>query len=222
MVTYWFTECYHEAATPSRWRQHLAWTRKLIAGEYSNWFALWDQSEMNMVLMSAQWVYNKSKLQENSVAACPPRWLVRRMRIGRQSLRQAVCQRARPSGSDARTIAPGVVVGKERLGQLPSAVRDVEVLEQLAGNVARDNKKTRTIPVTSSSPSTMTRNCPNSSLVLPLPKVVSSPTSWWCSPHRPWRQASHEICCNLDQISLYERHRIVLKRKLRHIAIKLA
>ena len=53
----------------------------------------------------------------------------------------------------------------------------VEVLEQLAGNVARDNKKTRTIPVTSSSPSAMTRNCPNSSLVLPLPRVVSSPTS---------------------------------------------
>ena len=94
MVTYWFTECYHEAATPSRWRQHLAWTRKLIAGEYSNWFALWDQSEMNMVLMSARWVYKKSKIQENSVAACPPQQLVRRKRKGRQSMRQAVYQAA--------------------------------------------------------------------------------------------------------------------------------
>ena len=39
---------------------------------------------------------------------------------------------------------------------------------------------------------------------------------------QPWRKASHGICCNLVQISLYERHRIILKRKLRQIAKNLA
>ena len=49
-----------------------------MAGEFSNWFTLSDQSETNMVLMSAEGVYKKSIFKEISVLASPPPALNRR------------------------------------------------------------------------------------------------------------------------------------------------
>ena len=37
--------------------------------EFSNWLVLYDQSEIIKVLMSAEELYKKSKIQESSVAA---------------------------------------------------------------------------------------------------------------------------------------------------------
>ena len=60
-----------------------------------------------------------------------------------------------------------------------------EILE-LAGNASRDNKKSRIIPATSSSPSATTRSSTSSSAASPSPPAACSPTSTPCfSPRSP-------------------------------------